>query len=89
MVLVASLQMSIDNLYGVDGAEQNLAALIAFKTEFRDARAKSIGDVAGKINYVVNDPDLLPDQTMFLSGRLLSGKGRKQVRRTLTFGFRG
>ena len=60
VVAMASLQMSIDNLYGVDGAEQNLAALIAFKTEFRDARAKSIGDVAGKINYVVNDPDLLP-----------------------------
>ena len=60
VVAMASLQMSIDNLYGVDGAEQNLAALIAFKTEFRDARAKTIGDVAGKINYVVNDPDLLP-----------------------------
>ena len=87
---MTSLQSFIDNLYGVDGAEQNLAALIAFKTDLREARAKTIGDVAGKISYVVNDPDLLPGPNDVPVWQVAIRERKKaSTQAILTFGLSG
>lgn len=57
---VGSLQQYIDTLYGIDGQQENLAALVAFKTEMRDSRARIVRDIAGNLTLMTNDSRLLP-----------------------------
>jgi hypothetical protein len=55
-----ALQKYIDTLYGIDGQQANLAALVAFKAEMRESRARRVRDIAGNLTLMTNDRRLLP-----------------------------
>ncbi len=87
---LVALQGVIDSLYGVDGAEQNLAALIAFKADLVGGRSRATANVAGKITFVTDDPDLLPGPDGVPVWQAARRERRKaSTQAILTFGLSG
>jgi len=66
---VKTVQRLIDSLYGVEGAEDTLSAMVTLKKQMRDRRAAVDMEVRGAVDYLGEDPDILPGPNVITAYR--------------------